>query len=43
VEQACDAIVRVSKRIAPNAKDCATMHQGYQTYQKIYPALRELA
>jgi xylulokinase len=43
VEQACDAVVRVAKRIAPNPKDCATMHQRYHTYRKIYPALRDLA
>src|SRR5215831_4611793 len=43
VEQACDAVVRVAKRIAPNPKDCRTMHQGYHTYRKIYPALRQLS
>jgi len=42
VEQACGAVVRVAKRIAPNPKDCATMHQGYHTYRKIYPALQQL-
>jgi xylulokinase len=42
VEQACDAIVRVAHRIAPNPKDCATMRQGYHTYRKIYPALADL-
>jgi len=42
VEQACDAIVRVAQRIAPNPKDCATMRQGYHTYRKIYPALADL-
>jgi len=40
VEQACDAVVRVAKRIAPNAKDSATMQQAYRTYRKIYPALK---
>src|SRR5437773_8911769 len=29
VEQACDAIVRVAKRIAPNQKDSATMQNAY--------------
>jgi xylulokinase len=43
VEQACDAVVRVAKRIPPNPNDCGTMRQGYQTYRKIYPALRQLA
>lgn len=42
VEQACDAVVRVARRIAPNPKDSSTMQQGYGTYRKIYPALRQL-
>jgi xylulokinase len=42
VEQACDAIVRVAKRITPNQKDSATMQQAYRSYRKIYPALRQL-
>jgi xylulokinase len=43
VEQACDAIVRVAKRIAPNSRDSSTMHGAYQTYRKIYPALHSFA
>jgi xylulokinase len=43
VEQACDAIVRVAKRVTPNQKDSATMQRAYQTYRKVYPALRSLA
>jgi xylulokinase len=43
VEQACDAIVQVAKKITPNQKDSATMHQAYRTYRKIYPALRQIA
>jgi xylulokinase len=42
VEQACDAIVRVAKRIAPNQKDSATMRTAYESFRKIYPALRRL-
>lgn len=42
VEQACDAIVRVAKRIAPNQQDSATMQRGYLTYRKIYPGLKTL-
>ncbi len=42
VEQACDAVVSVAKKIAPNAKDSATMQGAYKTYRKIYPALREI-
>jgi len=42
VEQACEALVRVAKRIAPNQRDSATMQQGYGTYRKVYPALKTL-
>ena len=42
VEQACDAVVRVAKRISPNQKDSATMQQAYCKYRKIYPALRQM-
>src|SRR6266576_5057490 len=42
VEQACDAIVRVAKRIAPNQRDSATMQTAYGSFRKIYPALRQL-
>lgn len=40
VEQACDAVVRVAKRISPDPKDSATMQRAYPTYRKIYAALR---
>jgi xylulokinase len=40
VEQACESVVRVAKRIAPNQKDSLTMQQAYARYRKIYPALR---
>jgi xylulokinase len=42
VEQACDAIVKVAKRIAPNPQDSSTMQNAYRTYRKIYPALRQI-
>jgi xylulokinase len=42
VEQASDAIVRVAKKIAPNPADSATMQRAYQTYRKVYPALRQI-
>jgi len=42
VDEACDAIVRVAKRVAPNARDSATMQKNYATYRRIYPALRSL-
>lgn len=40
VEQACDAVVRVAKKIPPNRQDSATMQLAYTTYRKIYAALR---
>ena len=40
VEQACDAVVRVAKKITPNRKDSAAMQQAYTVYKKIYAALK---
>jgi len=42
VEQACEAVVRVAKRIAPHPQDSSTMQAAYPTYRKIYPALRQI-
>ena len=42
VEQACEAIVRVAKRIAPHPADSVTMQNAYRTYRKIYPALHQI-
>jgi xylulokinase len=43
VEQACDAVVRVAKRVAPNPKDSGVMQKSYLSYRKIYPALKTLS
>lgn len=43
VEQACDAIVRVAKKIAPNQKDSVTMQKAYKNFRKVYPALHQIA
>jgi xylulokinase len=40
VDEACDRVVRVASRIAPDQAAAQTMQQGYGTYRKIYPALR---
>jgi xylulokinase len=40
VEQACDAVVRVAKKIPPNRQDSASMQQAYSVYKKIYAALK---
>ncbi len=42
VDEACDRVVRVAKRIEPNAAASKAMQAAYQTYRKIYPALREI-
>ena len=40
VDEACDAIVRIAGRVKPDPTNSAKMHAGYQTYRRIYPALR---
>jgi xylulokinase len=42
VDEACDAVVRVSQRVPPNIQDSKQMQRGYQTYQRIYPALHSM-
>jgi xylulokinase len=42
VDEACDKVVRVATRIAQHPSDSKTMRQGYRTYRKIYPALRQV-
>jgi xylulokinase len=42
VDEACDAVVRVASRIAPDPTASKTMQQGYRTYRKIYPALHRV-
>ena len=42
VDQACDAVVRVISRIAPDAAGCATMQNAYPVYRRVYPALHSI-
>jgi xylulokinase len=42
VDEACDKVVRVATRIAQHPSDSKIMQQGYRTYRKIYPALRQV-
>jgi len=42
VEQACDAVVRVAKRVAPSPQDSAVMQTAYPRYRQVYPALKTL-
>jgi xylulokinase len=42
VDEACDAVIRVKQKIAPNAKNSLVMREAYRAYRKIYPALRTI-
>lgn len=42
VDEACEAVVRVTQRIAPHPEASAAMQQNYLVYRKIYPTLRDL-
>lgn len=42
VDEACDRVVRVAKRVEPNASTSKAMQAAYQTYRKIYPALSQI-
>lgn len=39
VDEACDRVVKVAKRIEPNPAASKAMQAAYQIYRKIYPAL----
>src|ERR1017187_5195658 len=41
VDEACDSVVRVASRIAPDQAASNTMQRSYRTYRKIYPALHQ--
>ena len=40
VDEACDAAVKVAKVVKPGKWGSVVMRSGYQTYRRIYPALR---
>jgi xylulokinase len=42
VEAACDAVVRVAERTAPDAAATRVMDQQYRAYRALYPALRQV-
>jgi xylulokinase len=42
VDEACERVVKVAKRIEPNAAASKAMQAAYQTYRKIYPALARI-
>jgi xylulokinase len=43
VDEACDAVVQPAHKIQPDAKSAAILDEAYRTYQRIYPALREIS
>ena len=42
VDDACDAVVRVASKVAPQADASKTMQNNYAVYRRIYPALRSI-
>src|SRR5580698_5819264 len=42
VDEACDAVVSIAKRVSTNKEAGATMQRGYETYRRIYPALHSI-
>ncbi len=42
VDSACESVVRVATRVAPNEADRATLARQYERYRALYPALKAL-
>lgn len=42
VDVACDSVLRVAKRVAPNAANMAVMNANYKAYRRIYPAMKSI-
>jgi xylulokinase len=42
VDEACDAVIRVASRVAPNAADSALLQKKYGAFRRLYPALRSV-
>jgi xylulokinase len=42
VDAACAAVVRVAKRVPPQAEAIAIMNQSYSAYRRVYPATRAI-
>ena len=42
VDEACDSVVRIAKRVKPIASDVTVMNQAYAAYRRLYPALRNV-
>jgi xylulokinase len=42
VDAACDAVVRVVDRIAPDRSSVAVMNENYKAYRRLYPAMKSI-
>jgi xylulokinase len=42
VDEACDAVIRVASRVAPNPVSSALLQKNYATFRRLYPALHSL-
>ncbi len=42
VDAACDSVVRVASRTAPNSENRATLARQYERFRALYPALRSM-
>jgi len=42
VDEACDAVIRVASRVAPNPVSSALLQKNYATFRGLYPALHSL-
>lgn len=40
VDEACDAVIQVARRVAPLPQNAVSMREGYRVYRRLYPALR---
>jgi xylulokinase len=43
VDEACDAVVRVALRVAPDARAAELLNQQYGAFRRLYPALKTIA
>jgi xylulokinase len=42
VEEACDAVVKVEKRVSPDRSATQVLRRQYENYRQLYPALKPL-
>ena len=42
VDEACDAVIRVASRVAPNPVSSALLQKNYATFRRLYPALHSI-